>query len=94
VAFGGLKLADADWLRASWSVYLLVPAFGLVAGSAVLIVVCGLTREQPESAEAGNLVWGNPLAAVRGESWRGLGNYRVVAALLAAVMVALYWVFR
>jgi hypothetical protein len=33
------------------------------------------------------------LAPLRGQSWRWLGNYRVVAAILLVTMVGLYWQF-
>jgi len=39
-------------------------------------------------------IWKSPLDPLRGKSWRGLGNYRVVAALLLATMIGLYWQFR
>jgi hypothetical protein len=39
------------------------------------------------------LVWKSPLDPLRGRSWRFLGNYRVLAALLFLTMVGLYWQF-
>ena len=38
------------------------------------------------------LVWKSPLEALRGP-WRGLGDFRLVAAVLFAVMIGLYWWF-
>jgi hypothetical protein len=40
------------------------------------------------------LVWENWREPLRGEAGgRGLGNYRVLAVLIVAAFVALYWIF-
>jgi hypothetical protein len=40
------------------------------------------------------LVWSNPFEALRSENtWRGIGDFRVLAGVLAAVMLALYAAF-
>ena len=74
--------------------WILVPSFFFAVGSAVLLVVAGLTRTQPISTESESLVWNRPWEALQGEAWRGLGDYRVLAGVLFVTMVALYWVFR
>ena len=40
-----------------------------------------------------NLVWKTPWEALKGESWGGIGNYRVLAAVLFVAMLLLYWTF-
>ena len=73
--------------------FLMVAVYLFLACSAVM-VIGSLEVPAQHTDESAKLVWANPLEAVRGRSWRGLGNYRVVAAVLAATMVGLYWVFR
>jgi SSS family solute:Na+ symporter len=40
------------------------------------------------------LYWANPLDALKSAGWPGLGDYRILAALVVVVMVGLYTVFR
>ena len=48
-----------------------------------------LPHEDPQ-----RLYWAHPLDALRSAGWPGLGDYRVLAALVFIVMVGLYVVFR
>jgi SSS family solute:Na+ symporter len=61
--------------------------------TAILIVV---SRLRPDRAlpQREALVWESPLAAFRGPAWRGIGNYKLLSALLLAIMLALYVVFN
>ena len=43
--------------------------------------------------ESAALVWDNPLEALRGNSWTGLGDFRLLAGVLFVTMVLLYWTF-
>ena len=83
-----------DWLKdhGIHVPFLMVAVYLFLACSIVLVVVSIIkpARHTPES-EA--LVWKSPLDALRGDCWRGIGDYRVLAAVLFAVMVALYCVF-
>ena len=60
--------------------------------SAVLVVVSLLTPD-PVSAEREALTWRNPLEALQGQAWRGLGDFRVLAGVLFVTMVVLYYIF-
>jgi len=60
--------------------------------SATLILV-SLFRPHKHTAESERLVWSDPRDAFRGEAWKGIGNYRFLAALLFATMVVLYTIF-
>jgi solute:Na+ symporter, SSS family len=87
---------DRPWFKAhvGWNLSPMMGAFYLfVLCSALLVLVSTATR-RPLNAEQAQLVWANPLAALRGPAWPGLGNYRVLSAVLFAVMVALYVVFK
>ena len=48
-----------------------------------------LPQEDPQ-----RLYWARPLDALKSAGWPGLGDYRVLAALVFVVMVGLYIVFR
>jgi solute:Na+ symporter, SSS family len=56
--------------------------------------VVSLLWPQPLTDKQAALVWGNPMEALRAPGWPGLGNYKVLAALLVVVMVALYMKFN
>ena len=47
----------------------------------------------PVSAEREALCWRNPLDALRGQAWRGLGDFRVLSGVLFVTMVVLYYIF-
>ena len=94
IQFGGLRLLQTPtgeyYPHAAW---VLVPGFFFAIGSMVLLVVSLLTPPQPVSEDGMNLVWKTPWEALKGESWGGIGNYRVLAAVLFVAMLLLYWTF-
>ena len=71
----------------------MVPLFLFCTSSAVFLLVFALVPKQ-QTPDVEGLVWKNPLEALRGESWRGLGDYRVLAGLLFVVMIFFYWTCR
>ena len=87
---------EAPWLThyITWKVPFMMTAFYLFVACSAVMVMASLLRPDPPSAEKDALCWSTPLAALRGEAWRGIGNYRVLAAVLALVIVGLYVVFR
>lgn len=86
---GGFK-----WLKEDCQIaipFMLVPVALFVVCSALLVIV-SLAKPEPPSPESAKLIWSHPLEPLRGP-WRGLGDYRLVAGVLAAVMIGLYWCF-
>lgn len=84
-----------DWYKekTGWNVSYMMAGFYLfVVCSAVMFVVSAL-RPDPPSPERQALCWGNPLAALRGAAWPGIGNFRLLAAVLFVTMIVLYIVF-
>jgi len=84
------------WLKESYGIqipFLMVAVYLFVACSVVLVVV-SLFKPARHSPESEALVWKNPLDALRGDSWHGIGNYRILAAVLFVAMAGLYWLFR
>ena len=60
--------------------------------SAILIIVSWL-KPHRHTAASEALVWKSPLAAISGPIGRGRLDYRIVAAVLFAVMIVLYVIF-
>ena len=91
----GLTVFLLDWFKEStgWSVNFMLAAFYLFVISSGVLVAVSLLRPSPADHPGRGLVWNNPLEALRGPAWRGIGNYRFLAALLFVTMVALYVVF-
>jgi SSS family solute:Na+ symporter len=98
------SLGCADWLNLlTWFDERVVKAYYInyMVMSFVLFVVCSVilhavSRTHPDapSAEREALTWAHPFDALKGEAWTGIGNYRVLAGVLFATMVALYMIFR
>ena len=73
----------------------MIEAFYLLVLCSAIIVVVSLLLPEPLKAEARPLVWEDWREPLRGEAHgRGLGNYRVLAAVVALTFVALYLLFR
>jgi Na+/proline symporter len=86
-------LPNVNGVYDAWVGWILIPSFLVAVGSPVLLVVSYLTPPQPTPEEGETLVWRTPLDALRGDAWHGLGDFRVLAGILFAIMVMLYWVF-
>lgn len=70
----------------------LFQAFLLFVLESLLLIVLSLLFPHAHTPESETLVWRSPLEALRTTSytWRGLADYRLISALLVAVMVGLY----
>lgn len=92
----GLTVFLLDWYKdyTGWSVNFMMAAFYLFVACSAVLVVVSLFRPQPADHPGNALVWKNPLEALQGEAWRGIGNYKFLAGLLFIIMVALYIIFR
>lgn len=103
-AWGGTVLGLAcgvfEWcggfqrLKTGWGIdipFMMVAVYLFLACSAILVGV-SLLRPAGPSPERDALVWKTPLEPLRGP-WRGLGDFRLIAAVLVAVMIGLYWWF-
>lgn len=88
-------LSLEQWVtaNAAWLPWVLVPGFLYCVSSVLLLPVTALVPNQPESPERDNLVWKSILDPLRGQAWRGIGNFRVLTVVLFVTMVALYWLF-
>ena len=92
------SIAASPWLNFIYNVALkdfMLVAFLLFVLCLVIMVVTTFAFPEPLKAGADALVWESwraPLRRVAGG--RGLGDYRVLAALLLAGFIALYLIFR
>src|SRR5882724_10183001 len=90
----GLVAFVLDWNHIYRGDFMLI-AFLLLAACVSIMVVTTFLFPEPFKAEAKLLVWENWREPLRGEAGgRGLGDYRVLAALILAVFVTLYLLFR
>ena len=81
-------------LGGPWNVLFMMSAFYLFSICSALYVLLSLIWPHEHTEESERLVWSNPLAALQGDAWPGLGNYKVLAALLTVIMIILYVIFR
>ncbi len=91
----GLAVFLLDWFKAStgWSVPSMMATFYLFVICGAIMIAISLLRPHAHTTESSTLVWGNPLDALRGAGWRGIGDYRILAGILLAVIVTLYLLF-
>ncbi|GGE21901.1 MULTISPECIES: sodium:solute symporter [Sphingobacterium] len=60
----------------------------------IIQVTLSLIFPVQHTAESQQLYWKNPLDPLRGEAWKGIGNYRLLSGLLLGMVIFLYIVFR
>jgi SSS family solute:Na+ symporter len=91
----GVTVFFLDFFKATtgWNVNFMMASFYLACVCGVILVVVSLAWPKPLTDKQAALVWGNPMDALRAPGWPGLGNYKVLAALLVVTMVVLYSIF-
>ena len=91
----GFTVFLLDWFKEStgWHVPPMMATFYLFVVCFVFMAVVSILRPHRHTAVSAELVWRNPLDALRGKAWSGIGNYRLLAAVLFGTMVALYVIF-
>jgi SSS family solute:Na+ symporter len=90
----GLAVFLLDWFKAStgWNVPSMMATFYLFLVCSAILAAVSLRHPHKHTAESEALVWKNPASAITGP-WRGIFDYRAVAAVLLAIMIALYAIF-
>ena len=91
----GLTVFLLDWFKdgTGWNVPFMLSAFYLFLACSAILITISLLSPHKHTSESEKLVWKNPMDALRGEAWRGIGNYKFIAGLLFVVMIVLYIVF-
>jgi SSS family solute:Na+ symporter len=68
-------------------------SFLLAVFCALIMVAASLAFPEPLTEEKRKLVWRSPLEPLREKGWPGLGNYKLLSAVLAVTMITLYVIF-
>jgi SSS family solute:Na+ symporter len=91
----GLAVFFLDWFKdkTGWRIPSMMATFYLFLICSALLVAISIIKPHRHTAESEKLVWTSLPEALRGTGARGLGDYRVLAILLFAAMVALYVIF-
>ena len=71
----------------------MMATFYLFVICSALLVVISIFKPHAHTVESEKLVWTSLAEALKGTGARGLKDYRVLAGLLFAAMVALYILF-
>lgn len=68
-------------------------AFYLFVACVIMQVALSFYFPVQHTAESNMLYWKTPLEPLQDKGWKGLGNYKVLSALLLMVMIVLYSIF-
>jgi len=92
----GLIVFLLDWYKEStgWNIPFMMSAFYMFVICSVILVVSSFAWPHKHTEQSQRLVWKNPWEAVSAPGWKGIGNYKFLAALLFIIMVLLYIRFR
>lgn len=85
------KLLPHSWIGQT---AFMVMAFYLFVLCVVIQIILSHVYPVRHNAESERLYWKNPLDPLHGLAWRGIGNYRVLAGLLLAIVTILYIIFK
>jgi len=84
-----------DWLCRNIIHDFMLTAFYLLVTCCTIMVMASLLRPEPLREEARALVWEDWREPLRGKAHgHALGNYRILAAVVLATFVTLYFLFR
>jgi SSS family solute:Na+ symporter len=69
-------------------------AFYLCCACVLMQVILSYVYPVQHTGESKALYWRSPLDPLRGAAWRGIGNYKLLSALLIVLLIFFYWKFR
>jgi solute:Na+ symporter, SSS family len=69
-------------------------AFYLCCACVLMQVALSYVFPVNHTVESSSLYWHSPLDPLRGKAWLGIGNYKLLSALLMVMMIIMYWIFR
>ena len=95
-SFLGLVVSLLEWFKGytGWHVHYMMTGFYLFCICSLLLFIISWLKPHQHTEESAKLVWKNPLECIQSPGWRGIGNYKFLAALLFVIMVSLYIIFR
>jgi SSS family solute:Na+ symporter len=86
-------LLDMNKGQTGWKIPFMYSAFYLLVLCSVNMIIMSLVYPHEHTEKSIKLVWKNPMEALQFQGWRGLGNYKLLAAVLFLVMTGLYVIF-
>lgn len=86
-------IAGTQFVEREWTLHSMISGVYLFAINSIVLIVFSHVYPQPRTPELESMVWKSFWEPLRGKAWRGIGNFRVLAATLALVMGFLYWGF-
>jgi SSS family solute:Na+ symporter len=91
----GLAVFFLDWFKArtGWNVPSMMATFYLFLVCSAVLVGVSLFKPHVHTEESKKLVWARPVDALKGAWGPGLLDYRLAAAVLFLIMLALYLLF-
>lgn len=95
-SFLGLVVFILDWngILKQCKINSMMAGFYLFCICSLILFVISYFKPHQHTEESAKLVWKNPLECIQSPGWRGIGNYKFLAALLFVIMVSLYIIFR
>jgi SSS family solute:Na+ symporter len=98
----GLSLFAINQVQPAWWITIVEENhFDFLLQGVALFVICSVFMllvswrcPHHHTAESSALVWSTPWEALSAPGWPGLANYKFVAALLVASLVAIYTIFK
>jgi SSS family solute:Na+ symporter len=87
-------IGNARVLTDIWGISFLMQAWWMFCICSVIFVAVSLCTPAPSPESIEGLTWSNPMAVLVQEPLRSVGDPRLIAGLLLAVMCVLYVVFR
>jgi SSS family solute:Na+ symporter len=90
----GFAVFFLDWFKekTGWHIPAMMATFYLFVICSAVLVAVSLVKPHRHTSDSEALVWASPIAALRGRIGGGL-DYRVAAAVLFVLMIALYVIF-
>ncbi|MBN1126370.1 MAG: sodium:solute symporter [Sedimentisphaerales bacterium] len=76
-----------------WNIPSMMASFYLAVICSIVLIVVSLLRPEDLTTEKTTLIWDRPLDCLKARGWPGIGDYRVLSAILFVVMVVLYILF-
>lgn len=68
-------------------------AFYLFVICVVMQIILSFVFPAIHKRDNADLYWRSPWEPLKGKAWKGIGNYKVLSALLIGIMIVLYWRF-
>lgn len=81
-------------LSAIGQIPFMMMAFYLFLTCLLMQITLSFVYPVQHTKESATLYWKSPWEPLRGAAWSGLGNYKVLSALLICIMAVLFYLFR